>query len=374
MMDLPTETCNFVRLSLSVLAVANSDQKSDWAANGLTFILIPGLCLSYAPQVCLSSSLHRVVQHGPQLLRIIRAGTSIGFSPWFLLLGSTSSAAAMLNMYVPWHSSWLWLTTSRITLQYPVIRCCTQISFGKCIEQTAGVFQVGTQWFLFTMILVLYMLYYPPNLKASEWRLSVIVSWIVFLHLAIITLTTFVLLVDSPPSPDPTVPYPPQITLWATFLGVTSGLLAAVQYAPQIIRTYHLKLVGALSIPMMVMQSPGGIVMAISIAIRPGTDWTSWMMYAVSAVMQACLLIMCFAWKIRQRRLGIDDFGRPLGEAAEVPIEEATSTPSEEEDGVSIVIEGEVGDEAAREDTPLLKPRNVVHRGGVLGWIQRLGK
>jgi len=82
---------------------------------------------------------------------------------------------------------------------------------------------------------------------------------------------------------------------------------------------------------------------------------------------------MCFAWKIRQRRLGIDDFGRPLGEAAEVFVEDTTRTPSEE-NGVSIVIEGEVGDEAVREDTPLLKPGSVVRRGGVLGWIQRLGK
>jgi len=331
---------------------------SDWTENSLTALLIFGLFASYVPQ------------H----LRIIRAGTSIGFSPWFLLLGSTSSAAAMLNI---------------ITLQYPVIRCCAHMSLGKCIEQTAGVFQVGVQWFLYTVILVLYMLYYPPNLKYiqldidthdarpiyhvrtklknSEWRLSVIVSWIVFLHLAIVIVTTCVLLVDSPPSPDPTVPHPPQITLWATFLGVTSGILAGVQYAPQLTRTYHLKLVGALSIPMMVMQSPGGIVMAISIAMRPGTDWTSWVMYAVSAVMQACLLFMCFAWKIRQRRLGIDDFGRPLGEAAS----EGATTPSEEEDGVSVVIEGE---ETARENTPLLKRGSVVHRGGVLGWIQGLGK
>lgn len=160
------------------------------------------------------------------------------------------------------------------------------------------------------------MLYYPPNLKyiqldidthdtrpiyhvrtklkSSEWRLSIIVSWIVSLHLyvplylfsvhpscmpaqhrAIITITTFALLVDSPPSLDPTVPHSPQITLWATFLGVTSGLLAGVQYAPQLTRTYNLKLVGALSIPMMVIQSPGGIVMAISVAMRPGTNWTS---------------------------------------------------------------------------------------------------
>lgn len=98
-----------------------------------------------------------------------------------------------------------------------------------------------------------------------------------------------------------------------------------------------------------------------------------WGVYAVSAVMQASLLFMCFAWKIRQHRLGIDDFGRPLGEAAEVAAEGAARTPSEE-DGVSVAIEGEMSDEAAREDTPLLKSGSIVHRGGVLGWIQRLGK
>lgn len=97
-----------------------------------------------------------------------------------------------------------------------------------------------------------------------------------------------------------------------------------------------------------------------------------WLMYAVSAVMQACLLLMCFAWKIRQRRLGIDDFGRPLGEVAEVS-EGATRTPSEA-DSVSVVIEGEVGNDAVREDTPLLKRGSIVRRGGVLGWIQGLGK
>jgi hypothetical protein len=37
---------------------------------------------------------------------------------------------------------------------------------------------------------------------------------------------------------------------WATFLGVSSALLAAVQYAPQLWHTYTTKLVGALSIPM----------------------------------------------------------------------------------------------------------------------------
>ena len=28
--------------------------------------------------------------------------------------------------------------------------------------------------------------------------------------------------------------------------------------------------------------------------------------------MQGCLLALCFVWKARQQRLGVDDFGKPL--------------------------------------------------------------
>ena len=67
-----------------------------------------------------------------------------------------------------------------------------------------------------------------------------------------------------------TIPDEPstQLELWATFLGVSSATLAALQYAPQIVHTYRLKLVGALSIPMMLIQTPGAIFMVLSIALR----------------------------------------------------------------------------------------------------------
>jgi len=55
---------------------------------------------------------------------------------------------------------------------------------------------------------------------------------------------------------------------WATLLGVTSAILAAIQYAPQFIHTYRFKLVGALSIPMMCIQSPGAVLMILGIALR----------------------------------------------------------------------------------------------------------
>jgi hypothetical protein len=37
-----------------------------------------------------------------------------------------------------------------------------------------------------------------------------------------------------------------------------------------------------------------------------------WITFAVAGTMQCLLLIMCVAWKFRQHRLGVDDFGHPL--------------------------------------------------------------
>ena len=67
---------------------------------------------------------------------------------------------------------------------------------------------------------------------------------------------------------DPSGAVRSQLNTWAIFLGVSSALLAAFQYAPQIVHTYRLKLVGALSIPMMLIQTPGGFIMVFSIMIR----------------------------------------------------------------------------------------------------------
>lgn len=77
---------------------------------------------------------------------------------------------------------------------------------------------------------------------------------------------TFLLLGTTNPSSD--TPLTPLVSIWATFLGVSSAILAAIQYMPQIYHTYKAKLVGALSIPMMCMQSPGAIAMVLSIALR----------------------------------------------------------------------------------------------------------
>ncbi|KAF8635657.1 hypothetical protein AX15_000288 [Amanita polypyramis BW_CC] len=272
----------------------------DWFTTLLTFGLCCGLVISYAPQ------------H----YRIVSSGTSMGLSPLFLLLGSTSAAAGMLNM---------------VTLQWHIIRCCRILPWGNCAEMSAGILQVGLQWLLFTMILVLYMAYYPQeqkyevdvtydalassrksSKKRDQWRTSIVISWIVAVDFVVISATTIYLLANTPLSPSPTDPLPDRISSWATILGISSALLAAVQYTPQLIHTYNIKLVGALSIPMMLIQTPGAVLMVLSIALRPGTNWTSWATFAVAGIMQGSLLMMCLAWKVRQKRLGVDDFGQHI--------------------------------------------------------------
>ncbi|KAI0037015.1 hypothetical protein K488DRAFT_67177 [Vararia minispora EC-137] len=309
----------------------------DYFTDLLTATLTLGLFLSYAPQ------------H----LRIILKGTSEGFSPWFLLLGSTSCAAGMLNMTV---------------MQWGVLKCCDVYSAVDCLETVGGVIQVGLQWALFNVTQILYIIYFPPErkyvtitniadssiipttVKTSSWNTSIVLSWIVAIHVVFISFVSAILISTSPHDPSGTV-RSSQLELWATFLGISSGLLAAFQYAPQIVHTYRLKLVGALSIPMMIMQTPGGIAMTLSIALRPGTNWTSWIQFLVGVVMQGTLLVMCIMWKFRQAKLGIDDFGHPLKPGHSDPTE-ALPVPEPEVD-VSAGSITPVND-AFDERTPLL--------------------
>ena len=44
----------------------------------------------------------------------------------------------------------------------------------------------------------------------------------------------------------------------------------------------------------MAIQVPGAVLFILSLTSRPGVDWTSWMPYAVTAAMQAGLLVCSF--------------------------------------------------------------------------------
>jgi len=318
-----------------------------------TTILTTGLCLGL------------VLSYLPQHYRIISKNTSEGFSPWYLLLGSTSSASGMLNV---------------VMLQWDIVRCCRSIGVGYCLESLGGIIQVALQWALFSFILVLFLIYFPPhlkyvdlpqqpsdpnepllpprrsNVKGDEWRLAVTLAWVVAIHIAFEAFVTFFLLTYHSSQA--------QIQAWATFLGVSSAGLAVIQYLPQLVKTYRIKVVGAISILMMCIQTPGAILMVLNIILRPGTNWTSWITYATAGVMQGSLLAMCLIWRARQARLRIDDFGNKLGPdvptVTVTPVDSDLSEDNEEGNGLG-------------EHTPLLRiqgnGRQDGKTRGLLSWL-----
>lgn len=466
-----------------------------------------------------------IVSYLPQIIRIIRNKSSQGFSPWFLLLGATSSASSFLNV---------------VALQWGIVRCCPSLPTLECAESLLGILQVGLQWFMFSAVFVLFLIYYPadqkyeraialpepdqqdrrvrsqaraaarraaagrqaqshradgssnlaPSAKPSrsivgasaddassagsensdldsvdshiarnysaadpqahgddtssddgenndeqglehdpealrhaadrsvlsvrdasssafsrlapafwpmwkapgsgevdttnrrnqssnhargpllnaphgirrldrqrrakisqktlrtrkrrteEWSLAVALAWVVLIHFIFISAITLLLVSSLPPKSFP----PPEevsglstwvqaggnlrfnalsrpssrllVSRWAAFLGSSATLLAAGQYLPQIVHTARTKLVGSLSIPMMCLQVPGSAIFVYSLALQPGTDWSSLAAYVLTGVLQLVLLVLCVAWTFRQKRAGIDDYGRPLAAVA----------------------------------------------------------
>lgn len=129
--------------------------------------------------------------------------------------------------------------------------------------------------------------------KAPQWHTAVTVGLLCLLHGLIVIILTAIFAVTMNS----------HLTFWANFLGVMGAALAAVQYIPQIWTTYHLKHVGSLSIPMMCIQTPGGLLFAANLFMRLGWEgWSTWGIYLLTATMQGCLLAMAVYYKVQSRQ------------------------------------------------------------------------
>lgn len=127
-----------------------------------------------------------------------------------------------------------------------------------------------------------------------EWQTALWVATAVAAHGVICIFMSLLLVTAIGPYASPT-------RTWASLLGLFSLCLTCLQFFPQIIKTWRARTVGALSIPMMLMQTPGGYIFAYSIAIRPGVNWSSWISTFVAATLQAVLLVLCLVFDAREK-------------------------------------------------------------------------
>ncbi|PWA03459.1 hypothetical protein BB558_000376 [Smittium angustum] len=266
------------------------------------------------------------LSYTPQIYKIIKNKTSYGISPYFILLGSLGAISNIFNYLI---------------LNYWLFDCCQVLSLSSCFKKTLGVFLIGAQTIQFLTIFMLFIIYFPRESKyrreidsptespensqvyrsgqSSSSHVSLTnpqallkdksgFSVIKFLGLdknytveyetallvtfSIITYFTFCLLVTT--LFGETVGfYSVYIRTWAKILGIFSLSVTIVQFIPQIAKTIKLKHVGSLSIPMMMIQTPGGFMFVYIIASQQDSNWTSWVSTFSAAVFQGVLLITC---------------------------------------------------------------------------------
>ncbi|KAK9464310.1 hypothetical protein V1512DRAFT_250225 [Lipomyces arxii] len=217
------------------------------------------------------------VSYVPQQIKIIARKSSLGISPWFLLLGTCAGTCSFGNV---------------LLLSTDVVECCQVLSPGKCIAATLGVTQIALQFSMFTIILLLYLIYFPASHR-SEYHVALCVFTLALCHFA--ATLAFGLYFHVTNS---------YIKFFAGLLGVEATILASCQYLPQIYLTYKLRHAESLSVYTMLMQSPGGFLFALSLSMREGTAWSSWLPYFSSAVFQGILLLMCIYFDYQRRRHG----------------------------------------------------------------------
>ncbi|KAJ2378323.1 hypothetical protein IW150_000875 [Coemansia sp. RSA 2607] len=244
----------------------------------------------------------------PQHIKILRRRSSDGLSPYFILLGTVGAGSNITNI---------------ILLQFIALQCCTVQTLGVCVASLLGIVQVCIQGLMFYITFVLYMVFFPeqnkyepvgeeteegsseessPLLRARskgvatiEWQTALWVSAAVATHATVCLVMSTLLVAVVGPYSGPT-------RTWASLLGLFSLCLTCLQFFPQIIKTWRSKTVGALSIPMMLMQTPGGFLFAYSIAIRPGVNWSSWISTFVAATLQGVLLAICLVFEARAKQ------------------------------------------------------------------------
>jgi hypothetical protein len=126
-----------------------------------------------------------------------------------------------------------------------------------------------------------------------RWQIAVMVGLLSLFHGLIVIILSGIFAIALPSYLD----------FWADFLGVMAAALAAVQYIPQIWTTYHLRHVGSLSIPMMCIQTPGGLLFAGSLFARLGWEgWSTWGIFILTAFMQGTLLFMGVYYELTAHR------------------------------------------------------------------------
>jgi hypothetical protein len=149
--------------------------------------------------------------------------------------------------------------------------------------------------------MILFLIFFPREDEDVEYRDTNLPTWKeALLVLYVSSAFLFVVFVISVYLE---IGAPERLPTWADFLGSVGTVLSIIQYVPQIWTTWKLQDVGSLSIPMMLIQTPGSFVLVGSLYARLGAaGWSTWGLFLVTGCLQGTILSMAISFAIRDWR------------------------------------------------------------------------
>eukprot|EP01137_Pigoraptor_chileana_P037626 Opistho-2@34989 len=228
-------------------------------------IILVGILLSYLPQ------------H----ITIVVRKSSEGISSLFLLLGTFSAVTSLLNAFV---------------LQYDTLACCSSWGFRRCNIEMLKIYQLSVQAACLYGVFILFLIYFKVK---REGRHELVMARILFgvsVSLSVLFSIILACMISTLGGTSRPVHY------YGVSLGIFSVGAVLLQYLPQLYKTFRRKDPGSLSIPMMMIQTPGTFIWTYFLASGHDASVTTWLPYLTTACLQGTLLIMCIIFWWRNKR------------------------------------------------------------------------
>mmetsp|Transcript_26034 Transcript_26034/g.36627 ORF Transcript_26034/g.36627 Transcript_26034/m.36627 type:complete len:313 (-) Transcript_26034:2778-3716(-) len=252
-----------------------------------------------------------------QIAEISVRKSSAGISWVTIFLANAGGCATLLNAVFD---------------QWSTLVCCRDWEWNQCVSSTLSVLQIASGWISVLVLYVVFLWFYPKfedtpeykskmnkafqvNSERSEEELSTNridnlkkekeaydihrkfskVFWWVYVgfFLFFCTLLGFGFLAAFGK-------HSPWLKGYVYALGIVATISVIVQWSPQIWKTWVTQDVGALSIPMILLQTPGSFLIVVFQGFLYQAPVITWLPFFVCGVEMVILLVLCVGIRIKE--------------------------------------------------------------------------
>jgi len=229
-----------------------------------------------------------LISYLPQHIKLYGKKSHVGLSLSTAVLGSLVGASMLANY---------------IALQYfESFECCKYVDGMHCFGNLMPFLQLVTIYFCAVLIMFMYAYYFdekwvvqtgqdPKKVWAQTKRvlyLATAFMAILFMILAIVVLSAGI--------------FSNQTKGFGNACVGLASIFIVIHWVPQIYKTYVMKKLGALSLPMIFLQAGGAVLTAYFFSLNAGDQWYLWVPFVIASVLLFILLGLSLVYYMREKK------------------------------------------------------------------------